>query len=97
MTGEMSVVFVNVYRLHSFSIAAFTDEFCDLLDELRDANSHIVIAGDFNCPGYDKNAIDSRLSALLSYYNLVVVNDGLTRLNYDGGASKLDLIVEFDG
>ena len=96
LTGAMSFVFVNVYRLHSFSIAAFTDEFCDLLDELRDAKSHVVIAGDFNCPGDDQNAIDSRLSALLSCYNLVVVNDGPTRLNYDGGTSKLDLLAEFD-
>jgi len=36
----------------------------------------------------------TRLTAALTCHSLTVVNEGPTRLNYDGGQNKLDVLIE---
>ena len=52
--------------------------------------------GDFNCPGVTCDCVDTRLTAALACYSLKIVNEGPTRLNYDGDQNKLDVIIETD-
>ena len=52
--------------------------------------------GDFNSPGVTCDSVDTRLTAALACCSLKIVNEGPTRLNYDGGQNKLDVMIETD-
>ena len=78
-TGEHFVI-TGVYRPPSTSVEVFFDKLADLFDATASSGGHIVQAGDFYCPGSSSETIDDRLSALLSCYNMVTVNNGATHM-----------------
>ncbi|HSN23842.1 MAG TPA: reverse transcriptase family protein, partial [Methylomicrobium sp.] len=79
------------------NINRFLDELSDIVDEAGSLGMHLVILGDFNCPGDAPTDFDSQLEAWLSCYDMSVSSYGPSHLNYlnfDGGLSRLDLIAE---
>jgi hypothetical protein len=95
--GTERFLFVNTYRPPRTDINCFLDELSDVVDEVDEVVSlgmHLVILGDFNCPGDAPTEFDSRLEAWLSCYDMSVSTGGPTHLNFDGGLSRLDLIAE---
>ena len=94
IVGNEKFIIANIYRPPGTSITSFFDELSDLFDQMCCEGGHPILVGDFNCPGDGPDRVDSRLSTWTSCYNLVIVNDGPTHLNYDGNMSKLDVIIE---
>jgi hypothetical protein len=72
----------------------FLEELADLLDDLSGGST--IFTGDLKCSGDSSEAIDTRLNSLLTCYNLISVNEGLTHLHFDRTQSKLDLTFERD-
>lgn len=65
-----------------------------VISHLFVAGYHIVTGG-FNNPGISQEEI-KKFSALLTCYNLTIVNNAQTHLHTDGEQSKLKLIIELD-
>ena len=57
-------------------------------------DGHLIIKGDFNCPGMSKNAVEALLDTWLSCCNLVTISVCPMIMNCDGGWSRLNLIIE---
>jgi len=87
--GKERFLLVNIYRPPDTNINTFISELTDLLDSA--AGRYTIFMGDFNCPGVTCDCVDIRLTAALACYSLKIVNEGPTRLNYDGGQNKLDV------
>jgi len=86
---------LNVYRAPSGSIDTFVDELSVVIDELLDSGCHLLLMGDFNCPGTTSTCVDDRLTMLLSEYGLRPVNSQPTRYNPQMGTKNLlDLLIE---
>ena len=83
---------VSIYRPPDTNISTFISELSDLLDIV--AGRYSILTGDFNCPGVTCDCVDTRLTAAITCHSLTVVNEGPTRLNYDGGLNKLDVVIE---
>ena len=78
---------------YSVPVGQFCDELGVLVDELLALPGHLVICGDFNCPGEGENGVDVRLLDMLTSRNLTQrVNKPTHR---DGGT--LDLLVHVEG
>lgn len=94
VVGSEKFMLASIYRLQETSVETFLDDLSDLFDALSNSGGHPILAGDFNCPGTHPDTVDSRLDTWVSCYNLNIINDGPTRLNWDGGQSKLDVVIE---
>ena len=55
---------------YSVPVGQFCDELGVLIDELLALPGHLVICGDFNCPGEGENGVDVRLLDMLASRNL---------------------------
>ena len=78
---------------HAVPVLQFCDELGTLLDELIALPGHLVLCGDFNCPGGGTHGVDTRLLDTFTSRNLVQRVDKPTHRN--GGT--LDLLVHVEG
>lgn len=65
---HVTYVFLCVYRLHTFSVANFINEFSDVLASVKSKN--LIIVGDFNINILDGNDSISNYQALLASHGL---------------------------
>jgi len=64
--GNILIKVANIYRPPSASKSEFLCEFAELLTTVGlGQNERLIVCGDFNMPGVDKNSIDRQLSLLL--------------------------------
>jgi len=78
---------------YAVPVGQFCDELGVLLDELLALPGHLVLCGDFNCPGGGANGVDDRLLDTFTSRNLTQRVDKPT--HRDGGT--LDLLAHADG
>jgi len=95
--GSVKFVIANIYRPPGTSISSFFEDMSNLYDAMCCEGGHPILVGDFNCPGDRPDEVDTRLATWVSCYNLTIINEGPTRLNYNGETSKLDVIIEPEG
>ena len=94
VVGCERFLLVSIYWPPDTDIVTILDELSDLEEFQSTTGGHPILLGDFNCTGALPLEIDYRLNTWLCCLNLVVVNDGPTRMHGDGSMKKLDLIIE---
>ena len=71
-SGRKSFLVVNIYRPSSSPLTElFFDQLADMLSSLAATTTdHLLICGDFNCPGTDQSTVDHRLVDILETFGL---------------------------
>ena len=71
-SGRKSFLVVNIYRPSSSPLTElFFDQLADMLSSLTATTSdHLLICGDFNCPGTDQSTVDHRLVDIFETFGL---------------------------
>ena len=87
---KKSLTLIGIYRPPPSPDSKFFDEIGTLLDAVDLLSDDVVICGDFNCPGVDKNSINIRLMQSVHDHNLQQFVTGSTR-KQEGNI--LDLII----
>ena len=74
IVGNINFTLLGIYRPPSTNTDTFLEKLSDVLDAVNLTDRHSIILGDVNCPGSKPDDIDHRLSALLIYYGLAIMN-----------------------
>jgi Reverse transcriptase (RNA-dependent DNA polymerase)/Endonuclease-reverse transcriptase len=93
LSGTQRVNVVCVYRPPPSPNSLFFTEFSSLCTEIETLPGHVVLCGDFNCPGSSDTTIDARLEELLTSFNYFQHVHDVTRRGSGSTGNLLDLVI----
>ena len=79
--GTQRFIIANIYGFHGFGVLDFLDELSELEEILSAAVGHLILVGDYNCPGVSQDTIDVHLGTWLFCHIHAAINDGPTRIH----------------